>query len=69
MLSGFVKLPATRLLTLTWISNPLFAAIFAPGAGLIMMEEIMLAVEGMSPMTIPLQEPEMTCFPFVKRLP
>lgn len=64
-----VKLPATRLRTLTRISNSVSTAISSPRPGNVMREEIMLVVEGMSPMAIPLQEPLLTWRPLVKVLP
>jgi hypothetical protein len=65
---SLVKLPATRLRTWISISNDVSAGMSSPGPGDIMIVETMLAVEGMSPMGIPLQEPDLTCSPFVSVL-
>lgn len=64
-----MKLPATRLTTLTSMLNSVSAAISSPWPGDVMREDIMLAVEGMSPMTTPLQEPLLIWRPLVRVLP
>lgn len=45
------------------------AAISSPGPGEVMIEETMFCWLGISPITIPLQEPAWTCAPFVMVLP
>lgn len=64
-----VKAPAWRLLTCTWMVKAVSAAMSSPGAGEIRIEETMLPCEGMSPMTIPLQEPPCFWRPSVLSLP
>ena len=64
-----VKDPATRLVTRSWTLKAVSAAISSPGAGEVMMDEIMFCWLGISPITIPLQLPAVTCAPFVSVLP
>jgi hypothetical protein len=52
-----VKDPATRLVSCTWMLNCWLGVRSSPGPGNRTMAETMLLLEGISPMTTPLQEP------------
>ena len=61
--------PAARLATCTVMSKGVSAAMSSPGAGEMMIDDTMLPCDGMSPITMPLQEPPVTCWPLVSVLP